>query len=276
MTRESTSIFSEFETALLSGSASDIAPLLTPDAVFEDAFFQKPHRDGKHIAQLLATQLSCTPRRELIDTYRNSALAAFYLHQHIRGQHVEAMVVARLNAAGTLIQEIRYFARRFAVLTLWRDACKTALRNVIPEEAWVPPAITPDDGTLLPMKKTFPYAENLVFHSPIMLQPCVGREHAEHVLQRAGSVYGIRQYTPESIDKSERNKLTFWDGAVGGVHPVHSTQILKWNEKKELEFIKAFFRPWEVTQGFVVAMRERLRGDVSEAWFDLEAKADAA
>jgi hypothetical protein len=274
--RQPDNIFSAFGAALVSASAKDIEAVLAPDAVLEDAFLQTPHEGSTIIGPLLAAQLGCTPVRELIDSYRDATLGAFHLKQHIEGHYLESLVVARLNASATLIQEIRYFTRRFAVLTLWRDACKVALRDHLRDSVWNLPAIKPDDGVLQPVKRSIPLAENIVFFSPVLLKPTIGAEMTGYVLQRAASVYGVPQFSPEAIEKNDYDKVVFWKGIVGNEHPVYSAQIVKWNEKREFEFIKTFSRPYEVVLGFVVAMRERLRGHSTETYFDLQPGADAA
>lgn len=98
-------------------------------------------------------------------------------------------------------------------------------------------------------------AENVVFHSPILFRPIIGRAYAGHVLRAVMRVFESFSYADE-LHSASQTALEFT--ARVGERELQGIDLLKFDDHGQVVQLTVFVRPLTAAQALAEAVRAEL------------------
>ena len=100
-------------------------------------------------------------------------------------------------------------------------------------------------------------AENVVFHSPILVRAIQGRDAVAAIFAQSSSTRGSGTYTAE-FKLDERTTFLRWEGTMDG-HDIESLEVIVDNEQGLIVERTIAMRPYPAVKMFRDAMHEALK-----------------
>jgi hypothetical protein len=213
---------------------------------------------GLDIEQRLAlvAEETTVPRElEVAEVFGDERHEALVITGRIESEPTAQLLFAAFNEDGEIAELKSYFKYMYP-FTLIRERVRER-RPEIPADAWAVHPLPADTGEYHESPRTFPYAPDLAFHSPVMRTPFRPAPVAAEILGHAHSVYGVRKWSELALGDAER-RLGFFDADIKGLG-IEMAVLLTFDQGTAKE-MNAFARPWNASLALYSRVTARLRG----------------
>lgn len=236
-------------------SARDLAARTSSTARIYSALTDWPGLSRDQGLALVAAETTTPEEIQVVESFSDERHEGHVITGRIQGEPTAQILFATFGDQGE-ITELKSCFKYMYPFTLIREQVRQSQPG-IPAEAWTVRPLPPDTGEFHESPKSFPYAPDLVFHSPVMRAPFTPEPAATLVLSHAHSVYGVRKWSGLRLENGDR-RLGWFDADISGL-PIEIPVVLTVEGTLAKE-MNAFSRPWPAALALYSRVTARLRG----------------
>ncbi len=240
----------------------DLGAILSPQARLLCAVTDWDGLSLEQAASVIVAETLACGQREIAETFTDQSHEAIVISGIIEGEPTRQLLLATYGGDGG-VAELRSYFKYMYPFTLIREAVMTACGD-LPAQAWAVQALDPDSGETHDSIRNFPYADDLVFYSPVLRKGAAPEPLAYKVLCHASSIYGVRRWSDLALTLGDK-RLGFFDADIQG-QAMEMANVLTFSAGKMSEIV-SFARPWPTSMALYSRIKARLVDQVEPEFF---------